>query len=202
MFQSLSTFISDSHPVTLLVLAVLSIYFISITWVFIYRYFSLSSWVSQEKESLESLLMGSNSVSTLSYIDPFIKRSTTLSKEMLDLCQYAATKDATKGLSALSIVASTSPFIGLFGTVVSILDTFKDIGQASASMSLIAVGVSDALIATAAGIFVAIFAYTFHQLLKRQAYELSGLVRMQSDALLSKRTEATGYTSTSGVIEV
>jgi len=197
MFQSFSTFISDSHPVTLLVLGVLSIYFIAITWTFIYRYFSLSSWISEEKESLDSLLMGSNSVSRLSYIDPFIKRSSLLTKEILDLCQYAATKDATKGLSSLSIVASTSPFIGLFGTVVSILDTFKDIGKAS--MSLIAVGISDALIATAAGIFVAIFAYTFHQLLKRQAFELSGLVRMQSDALLAKRAEAVGVANASAV---
>ncbi len=186
----MSDFISDSHPVTLMVLAVLSIYFIAITWVFIYRYFSLQGWVDQERESLDSLLMGSTHVSALSYIDPFIKRTTNLSKEILDLCQYAATKDATKGLSLLSVVASTSPFIGLFGTVVSILDTFKDIGQASASMSLIAVGVSDALIATAAGIFVAIFAYTFHQLLKRQAYELSGLIRMQSDALIAKSKDS------------
>jgi hypothetical protein len=189
MIQSLTTFLSDSHPVTLVVLGVLSIYFIAITWVFVYRYFSLQSWVSQEKESLESLLMGSNSVSPFSYIDPFLKRSATLCKEILDLCQYAATKDATRGLSLLSVVASTSPFIGLFGTVVSILDTFKDIGQASASMSLIAAGVSDALIATAGGIFVAIFAYTFHQLLKRKAYELSGLIRMQSDALMAKSKE-------------
>ncbi len=182
-------FIADSHPVTLLVLGVLSVYFISITWIFVYRYFSLQSWVAQEQESLESLLMGSSTVSTLSYIDPFMKRSTHFSKEILDLCQYAATKDATRGLSSLSIVASTSPFIGLFGTVVSILDTFKDIGQASSSMNLIAGGVSDALIATAAGIFVAIFAYTFHQLLKRKAYELSGLIRMQSDALIAKSKE-------------
>jgi len=134
--------------------------------------------------------MGSSTVLSNSYIDPFIKRSTSFSKEILDLCQYAATKDATKGLSGLSIVASTSPFIGLFGTVVSILDTFKDIGQASSSMNLIAGGVSDALIATAAGIFVAIFAYTFHQLLKRKAYELSGLIRMQSDSLIAKSKEA------------
>ncbi len=134
--------------------------------------------------------MGSSTVSSNSYIDPFIKRSTFFSKEILDLCQYAATKDATKGLSGLSIVASTSPFIGLFGTVVSILDTFKDIGQASSSMNLIAGGVSDALIATAAGIFVAIFAYTFHQLLKRKAYELSGLIRMQSDSLIAKSKES------------
>jgi len=189
MFSSISAFISDSHPVTLIVLGVLSIYFILITWTFVYRYFSLSSWISAEKESLESLLMGAGSVSRMSYIDPFLKRSSVFSKEILDLCQYAATKDATKGLSPLSIVASTSPFIGLFGTVVSILDTFKDIGQASSSMSLIAGGVSDALIATAAGIFVAIFAYTFHQLLKRQAFELTGLIRMQSDAMLSKAKE-------------
>lgn len=190
MFQSFSTFISDSHPVTLLVLGVLAFYFIMITWVFVYRYLSVNAWVTQEKESLESLLMGASSVLPHSYIDPFLKRSTVLSKEILDLCQYAATKDATKGLSPLSIVASTSPFIGLFGTVVSILDTFKDIGQTSASMSLIAVGVSDALIATAGGIFVAIFAYTFHQLLKRKSYELTGLIRMQSDALMAKSKDA------------
>ena len=186
----MGNFIADSHPVTLLVLGVLSVYFISIVWIFVYRYFSLQSWVSQEQESLESLLMGSSTVSSNSYLNPFIQRSTVLSKEILDLCQYAATKDATKGLSFLSIVASTSPFIGLFGTVVSILDTFKDIGQASSTMNLIAGGVSDALIATAAGIFVAIFAYTFHQLLKRKAFELSGLVRMQSDALLAKLKES------------
>lgn len=189
MTQSISTFISDSHLVTLVVLGVLSLYFIIITWIFIYRFFSLQSWISTEKESLESLLMGSNTVLSLSYIDPFLKRSKTITKEILDLCQYAATKDATKGLSMLSIVASTSPFIGLFGTVVSILDTFKDIGQASSSMSLIAGGVSDALIATSAGIFVAIFAYTFHQLVKRKAYELSGLIKMQSDALLASQKE-------------
>jgi biopolymer transport protein ExbB/TolQ len=53
-------------------------------------------------------------------------------------------------------------------------------------MSIIASGVSDALVATASGIFVAIFAYTYHQILKRRAYELSGLIRMQGDALLSK----------------
>ncbi|MEA3522621.1 MAG: MotA/TolQ/ExbB proton channel family protein, partial [Campylobacterota bacterium] len=99
---------------------------------------------------------------------------------------FSATKDATKGLSFLSVVASTAPFIGLFGTVVSILDTFTHIGQSSGTMSVIAAGVSDALIATAAGIFVAIFAYTFHQIIKRQAFDLIGLIRMQSDALLAR----------------
>ncbi len=101
---------------------------------------------------------------------------------------FAATKDATKGLSVLSVVASTSPFIGLFGTVVSILDTFDKIGGAG-GMNMIAAGVSDALIATAGGIFVAIFAYTYHQILKRRAFDLTGYIRMQRDAVLAKMAE-------------
>ncbi|SMP89991.1 MotA/TolQ/ExbB proton channel family protein, partial [Epsilonproteobacteria bacterium SCGC AD-311-C15] len=87
----------------------------------------------------------------------------------------------------LSVFASTSPFIGLFGTVVSILDTFAHIGQTSGTMSVIATGVSDALIATASGIFVAIFAYTYHQILKRQSFELISFIQMQSDAILARK---------------
>ena len=99
----------------------------------------------------------------------------------------AATKEATKGLSILSIFASTTPFIGLFGTVVSILDTFTHIGKSTGSMSIISGGVSDALVATAAGIFVAIFAYTYHQMLKRKSFELVSFMQMQSDAILARK---------------
>lgn len=187
MIDAFIDFLTKSHGVTLFVLALLATYFIALNWVFFYRYFSLNQWVSKESSSLEALLMGSPSVSTNSFLSHFIKSSTELSREIFDLGVYASTKEATRGLSFLSIVASTAPFIGLFGTVVSILDTFDDIGQASGTMTIIAAGVSDALIATAAGIFVAIFAYTYHQVLKRISYELTGLIRMQSDALLSRR---------------
>jgi biopolymer transport protein ExbB/TolQ len=187
MIDALLDFYSKSHGVTLLVLALLAVYFIALNWVFFYRYFSLKQWVSKESSSLESLLMGSVNVAEYSFLNHFIKTSTAVSHELLDLGLYAATKESTKGLSLLSIVASTAPFIGLFGTVVSILDTFEDIGSASGTMSIIAAGVSDALIATAAGIFVAIFAYTYHQMLKRLAFDLNGLIKMQSDALLARK---------------
>jgi biopolymer transport protein ExbB/TolQ len=94
-------------------------------------------------------------------------------------------------LTLLSIIASTSPFIGLFGTVVGILETFSALGsQKSASLSVVAPAISEALIATAAGISVAIFAYTFHLLLKRQAYELGSILQSQSDMVLSLAQEA------------
>ncbi|MFZ2889672.1 MotA/TolQ/ExbB proton channel family protein [Sulfuricurvum sp.] len=186
MFHTFADYYDKSHPVTLIVLLVLSLYFISVNWVFFYRFFSLNQWISTENQSLESLLMGSHQIPDYAYLSHFCKSSQRFSTSLFDMATYATTKEATKGLMFLSIVASTTPFIGLFGTVISILGTFDNIGQASGTMSIIAAGVSDALVATASGIFVAIFAYTYHQILKRKAFELSGLIRMQGDALLSK----------------
>ncbi len=186
--ENFNDFISQSHGVTLMVLTLLSLYFILINWVFFYRFLTLNSWISRETLSLEQLLMGGANVTTNAYLHKFLSASSKVTREIFDLGMFAATKESTKGLSYLSVVASTSPFIGLFGTVVSILDTFDDIGGAG-GMNMIASGVSDALIATAGGIFVAIFAYTYHQVLKRRAYELNGLIRMQRDAVLSRMAE-------------
>ncbi|MDQ7043913.1 MAG: MotA/TolQ/ExbB proton channel family protein [Sulfurimonas sp.] len=187
MLNNLIDFYLKSHPVTIGVLALLAVYFVVLNWVFFYRYFSINSWLANESNSLDSLLMGASTVNENSFLNNFIKTSNNISKEVLALGMMAATKEATKGLSILSIFASTTPFIGLFGTVVSILDTFTHIGQSSGSMSVIAGGVSDALIATAAGIFVAIFAYTYHQMLKRKSFELISYLQMQSDAIIARK---------------
>jgi len=186
MINNLIDFYLKSHPVTLGVLALLSVYFIILNWVFFYRYFSIKGWLSRENNSLETLLMGSTTVSDNSFLNNFIKTSSYVSKEVLDLAMLAATREATKGLSVLSVFASTTPFIGLFGTVVSILDTFTHIGKTSGSMSVISSGVADALIATAAGIFVAVFSYTYHQILKRKSFELVNSMQMQCDAMLAR----------------
>jgi biopolymer transport protein ExbB/TolQ len=186
MINNLVDFYMKSHPVTLGVLALLSVYFVVLNWVFFYRYFSLNSWSSRETNSLESLLMGASTVNENSFLHNFLKNGSIATKQILDLGIMAATKEATKGLSLLSVFASTTPFIGLFGTVVSILDTFTHIGQSSGSMSIISSGVSDALIATAAGIFVAIFAYSYHQILKRKSFELVASMQMQSEAILAR----------------
>ncbi|HIP54310.1 MAG TPA: MotA/TolQ/ExbB proton channel family protein [Sulfurimonas autotrophica] len=187
MINNLIDFYLKSHPVTLGVLFILAVYFIVLNWVFFYRYFSLNNWLTRESASLESLLLGATTVNKNSFLNNFIKTSNIVSKEVLGLGMLAATKEATKGLSILSVVASTAPFIGLFGTVVSILDTFSHLGQNSGGVSVIASGVSDALVATAAGIFVAIFAYTYHQILKRNSYELMSYMQMQSDAILARK---------------
>lgn len=187
MFNAILDFYLISHPVTIGVLVLLTIYFIVLNWVFFYRYFYLNKWLEIENNSFEDLLLGSSTLKNNSYLFKFLQMNSEAKKEVLDLGMLSATKEATKGLALISVFASTTPFIGLFGTVVSILDTFTHIGQSSGSMTVISNGVSDALVATAAGIFVAIFAYSYHQILKRKSFDLINFLQMQSDTILSRK---------------
>lgn len=69
-------------------------------------------------------------------------------------------------LSILAVCSSAGPFIGLFGTVVGIIRAFHDIGSSGASsLASVAPGISEALIATALGLFVAIPAVIFYNIL-------------------------------------
>ena len=62
-----------------------------------------------------------------------------------------------RGFSFLATTGSAAPFIGLFGTVVGIINAFESIGRAgSASLAVVAPGIAEALITTAVGLFAAI----------------------------------------------
>ena len=73
--------------------------------------------------------------------------------------------DLGKSLPFLATTGSAAPFIGLFGTVWGIMASFHDIGmRGSASLAVVAPGISEALVATAAGLAAAIpavIAYNF-----------------------------------------
>jgi biopolymer transport protein TolQ len=60
-------------------------------------------------------------------------------------------------LPFLATTGNITPFIGLFGTVIGIMNAFREIGeQGSSSIAAVAPGVAEALVATAAGLFAAI----------------------------------------------
>lgn len=170
---------------TWLILIWLSVYFIVTFGILFSRYLYLGHWLSIEKNSLESMLMGARNVRDDSILRKCSSSGQT-SEKLLNVCKNVAEKNATSGLWMLSIVASTAPFIGLFGTVVSILETFSGLGQSgSASLGVIAPAISEALVATAAGIFVAIPAYSSNLFLRRKAYEVIVYVQREVDILLS-----------------
>jgi len=189
--DTLLNYFVHSSAITLIVLFGLSIYFIATFWIFLDRYYVITSRIKSESKSLKALYTNqSKTVASNSLIFTYLSRVNTPSKSILEAASSDAIRASTKGLTWLSIIASTSPFIGLFGTVIGILETFSKLGsQSNASLSVVAPAISEALIATAAGIAVAIFAYTFHLVLKRKAYELSSLLASQSEVILSQVDE-------------
>ena len=186
MVDSILNYLQGSTEISIGVLVVLSLYFILVFWIFIYKYFRLSSDLTTEKNNLNSLSSREVTVNPLSRIGQCVK-GRIVSKEALKVCEMTYIREASSGLSWLSIIASTAPFIGLFGTVVGILESFAKFSTASkVSFATIAPAISEALVATAAGIFVAIFAYTFHQILTRKVYELNTYLKSQIDIILSR----------------
>ena len=78
-------------------------------------------------------------------------------KRMMERTAAANTRNMEKSLTFLATTASTSPFVGLFGTVWGIMTSFQAIGATgSASLEAYAPGIAEALIATAAGLGAAI----------------------------------------------
>jgi len=125
LLDSLFAYLGKSSAITIFVLGLLSIYLFIVLWIFIYRYFSLKNKIWKEEYSLKKLYMGrSKTVEGNSLLHPFLAKVLIPNQAIFSVAKNSAIKSATGGLTALSIIASTSPFIGLFGTVVAILRPF------------------------------------------------------------------------------
>lgn len=85
--------------------------------------------------------------------------------EMMRACQMKQRAMLERNLVVLGTLGNTAPFIGLLGTVMGIIQAFHDLAgpQAAANgASVVAVGIAEALVATAAGLTVAIPAVIFY----------------------------------------
>jgi biopolymer transport protein ExbB/biopolymer transport protein TolQ len=79
------------------------------------------------------------------------------SKRSLERGQAIVHSELERGINNLATIGSTAPFVGLFGTVVGIINAFKGIStEKSTGLGAVAGGISEALVATAIGLFVAI----------------------------------------------
>jgi biopolymer transport protein ExbB len=84
--------------------------------------------------------------------------------DMIDAAERAierealvTTADMKKGLSGLATIGTTAPFIGLFGTVIGIINAFRGMAlTGSGGIAAVSAGISEALVTTALGLFVAI----------------------------------------------
>ena len=79
------------------------------------------------------------------------------SKRALERASAIVHAELKRGLSGLATIGATAPFVGLFGTVVGIINAFHGISSEKATgLAAVAGGISEALVATAIGLFVAV----------------------------------------------
>lgn len=85
----------------------------------------------------------------------------------------------------LGTLGSASPFVGLFGTVVGILKSFQEMARAGAGgFSVVAAGISESLVATAAGIVVAVIAVLAFNAFQTYVTQLNLKMRSQLEEML------------------
>jgi biopolymer transport protein ExbB/biopolymer transport protein TolQ len=106
--------------------------------------------------------------------------------------------DFKKGIGSLATIATTAPFIGLFGTVVGIINAFRGMSTGAGGIAAVSGGIAEALVTTALGLFVAIpaawmFNY-FTQVLERFSVEMSNSSSELVDFFIKKHggTDAVG----------
>ena len=79
------------------------------------------------------------------------------SRRAMKIAQLKETDRLEQNLSTLATIGSTSPYVGLFGTVWGIMSAFQGLGNVQqATLAMVAPGIAEALIATAMGLFAAI----------------------------------------------
>lgn len=100
---------------------------------------------------------------------------------------FEETQKLKKHLWILGTVASSAPFIGLLGTVVGIIKAFESMAVAgTGGFAVVAAGISEALVATALGLAVAIIAVIFYNYFQTRIATLNGLFRIQVAKILQQ----------------
>lgn len=107
----------------------------------------------------------------------------------LSRIEAGAARSMQRGTGVLAIVSSSAPFVGLFGTVWGIMNSFISIAETNTTnLAVVAPGIAEALLATAIGLVAAIPAVIFYNLLARAT---GGYKAMLGDAsALVSRTQS------------
>jgi biopolymer transport protein ExbB len=96
-------------------------------------------------------------------------------ERVLSTSRQEAAYDLKRGLWVIGTIGSLAPYIGLFGTVVGIIRAFADMAEhGSGGFEVVAAGISEALIATAAGLAVAIVSLLFFNYLQTRVGLIAG----------------------------
>lgn len=136
--------------------------------------------------SAKSLCQGAPSLIANSFYQGLLDLRDSEKVERAILSQYQLEKlNLEKGLAVLATLGANAPFVGLLGTVLGIIRAFAYLGSQAGSSSVMS-GVSQALYATAMGLFVAIPAVVAFNVFSKQIKDLTVQLESLKDLLISK----------------
>jgi biopolymer transport protein ExbB/biopolymer transport protein TolQ len=129
---------------------------------------------------------------------PALDRWAAAAREAMQRATATEIERLERGLTPLATLGNISPFVGLFGTVIGVMRAFEAISKAgSGGIGTVSAGIAEALVATAAGLFVAIPAVTaynhFVSRVKAYASEMDGAASELLNAV--QRLAASGHGS-------
>jgi biopolymer transport protein ExbB/biopolymer transport protein TolQ len=112
----------------------------------------------------------------------------------LERTQSQTTSELSRGVGSLATIATTAPFIGLFGTVVGIVHAFRDIAAAGGpgAFTTVSQGIAEALLTTALGLVVAVPAAWMFNVLSQRIQGLSLEMTNSSSELIDFFLEREG----------
>jgi biopolymer transport protein ExbB len=119
------------------------------------------------------------------------------SRRALDRATAICIEDLKRGLGGLATIGSTAPFVGLFGTTIGIINAFMAMStEETAGIAAVASGISEALVTTAFGLFVAVPAVwafnAFTNRIETFTVEMDNSSSELIDYFLKRRSDARG----------
>lgn len=126
-------------------------------------------------------------------------RDKAVLQEVLERKTVEETSSLERRLGALGTIGSVAPYIGLFGTVLGIIRAFQALAKSGqeAGAAVVSAGIAEALVATAAGLAVAVPAVVFYNLFARRMGELDTRMALASSELLEALFDKTSKRSDS-----
>lgn len=166
---------------------------------------AINALLRNERESLKSLCARHPRLPTARLMASALERISARDErlrarwpEALERRRQLINQELRRGLWVLGTIGSASPFIGLFGTVVGILQSFNQMAAKGAGgFTVVAAGISEALIATAAGIVVAVIAVIAYNAFQTRWSGLVLTIKLHTEEL-AEMLEATESHHTSG----
>lgn len=137
----------------------------------------LKALQANDPEAAETLLRNSKTIEggIVAAAMAFREGGSHAMTEALESEQSRARKELEAGMNFLGTVGNNAPFIGLFGTVIGVIVSFHELGSAAAragAMGNVMSGISEALVATGVGIFVAIPAVISYNMAQTRIAEI------------------------------